>query len=862
MRTIKYITALSALLCISIFASAQVKPNTQTQPSSTTQTLNTKPAAYSSTGKVNYVRTYTASRPNTSQAFVTGTSRTTQETVQSTQYIDGLGRPIETVTKKITPNGYDMVDFQVYDPFDREQFKYLPYVDSSADGNFKLDPFTKQANFEKGFYNPTNDANGEKFFYSKVDFEASEANRPYKTYAPGNSWAGRGVGVSMQHQFNTAADSVAIWTIGFTSGAVPAYNGFYAAGELSKTVAIDERGYSTVEYKDKIGHVILKKVQPAITGSYSGPTGWLNTYYIYDDLFNLRYVIQPKGTEYLRTHSWTFDNTTWATSTVAKELCFSYEYDREGRTIIKRVPGAGEVWLVYDARDRVVMTQDSLQRSQGKWLYTDYDSLNRPVITGIWTNSSNRVYHQSIADTSITYPTPTSSYTVLTQTYYDNYNWVTGTGSGLGSSAYTGYNSDTSKFLASSTSVFPYARSQTTTTQVAGQVTGTKVNVLNTSTYLYTVTFYDDHYRAVQTRSTNYTGGIDTVINQYGFTGQAIRSLVCHGKGGTNPQAYQVLTKTTYDAAYRVTLLTQKTGNSNEVVIAQNQYDELGQLAKKKIGQQRNSLTDYSYSPIPVDSLAYEYNIRGWLRGINKSYANAANNNGWFGMELNYDYGFSTTYLNGDIAGMKWRNANDGAQRAYGFSYDGANRLTKADFTQNVGSSTWDVSAGIDYSVHKISYDQSGNITAMNQMGLKLNASVLIDSLSYGYVTNTNRLNYVTDRVNDTSAHLGDFTEINNNTTLDYTYDGNGNLTKDNNKNIANIHYNFLNLPDSIKMTGKGYIKYVYTATGAKLQKIVNDSMISKITRTDYQGLFIYQNDTLQIVKEHIYITLVTAIYI
>ena len=137
-------------------------------------------------------------------------------------------------------------------------------------------------------------------------------------------------------------------------------------------------------------------------------------------------------------------------------------------------------------------------------------------------------------------------------------------------------------------------------------------------------------------------------------------------------------------------------------------------------------------------------------------------------------------------------------------------------------------------------------------MGLKLNTSALIDSLVYSYNSNSNKLNYVTDKVNDTSAHLGDFTEINNTTTQDYWYDGNGSLTKDNNKNINNIHYNYLNLPDSINVTGKGIIKYAYDAAGNKLRKTTVDNTISpnKTTVTDYMGLFTYQNDTLQFVAQ------------
>ena len=39
--------------------------------------------------------------------------------------------------------------------------------------------------------------------------------------------------------------------------------------------------------------------------------------------------------------------------------------------------------MVYDRRDRLVMTQDGVARAAGKWLFTKYDTLNRPVITGL-----------------------------------------------------------------------------------------------------------------------------------------------------------------------------------------------------------------------------------------------------------------------------------------------------------------------------------------------------------------------------------------------------------------------------------------------------------------------------------------------
>lgn len=67
---------------------------------------------------------------------------------------------------------------------------------------------------------------------------------------------------------------------------------------------------------------------------------------------------------------------------LAEEYLFVYKYDERQRMIEKKVPGAEPVYLVYDNRDRLVLTQDGEQRKSGTWLFTKYDVLNRPVLTG------------------------------------------------------------------------------------------------------------------------------------------------------------------------------------------------------------------------------------------------------------------------------------------------------------------------------------------------------------------------------------------------------------------------------------------------------------------------------------------------
>src|SRR5688500_13840225 len=128
---------------------AQIKPDsTSARPAATAGTL---PGAYTNT-TINYIRSWEPSMPTSDPAAVTG-SIDVNAVKQTTQYFDGLGRPLQTVSKAITPGGKDLVAPVVYDAYGREQLKYLPYVPktgnaSDGDGKFKTDPF----NAQKAFY--------------------------------------------------------------------------------------------------------------------------------------------------------------------------------------------------------------------------------------------------------------------------------------------------------------------------------------------------------------------------------------------------------------------------------------------------------------------------------------------------------------------------------------------------------------------------------------------------------------------------------------------------------------------------------------------------------------------------------------
>lgn len=74
-----------------------------------------------------------------------------------------------------------------------------------------------------------------------------------------------------------------------------------------------------------------------------------------------------------------------------------------------------------------------------------------------------------------------------------------------------------------------------------------------------------------------------------------------------------------------------------------------------------------------------------------------------------------------------------------------------------------------------------------------------------------------------------------------YTYDANGNLTSDVNKEILSITYNELNLLVTIIFTQNRRLEYLYDALGNKRRQIASDGTIVKTT--DFMDNFVYVND-------------------
>ena len=288
-----------------------------------------------------------------------------------------------------------------------------------------------------------------------------------------------------------------------------------------------------------------------------------------------------------------------------------------------------------------------------------------------------------------------------------------------------------------------------------------------------------------------------------------------------------------YDYADRVSKVEHTLGGT-KITLADYTYDSFGRLSTKSLhGSAANKLT-------------YAYNLRSWLTGITSTR---------FTQNLYYNTGVGTARYNGNISSMTWKSGNESTVRGYKFTYDGLDRMLNATYGETAGIST----NANRFSENVTGYDKNGNIKGLQRYGQLSSAAYgMIDNLTL--TLNGNQLNRVDDAVT-ASAYNGGFEFKNGaNAADEYSYDANGNLTKDLNKGISGITYNFLNLPNAVTFSDGSTITYTYGADGTKLRTV--HKIGSTTTTTDYCGNVIYENGVQKLLlTEEGYITLSDSKY-
>lgn len=405
-----------------------------------------------------------------------------------------------------------------------------------------------------------------------------------------------------------------------------------------------------------------------------------------------------------------------------------------------------------------------------------------------------------------------------------------------------------------------------TTSRTLDFLTGSKVRVLNTNTFLSTSIYYDENGYTLQSNEENIKNGRDITTFQYHFDGKIMSMYEKHTAEGTGYHNFGVLTTYYHDRIGRVAGISKNFGNNSSKEIVNYSYDDLGRLRKKILDPEYSNVTTGKNQ---LESLEYSYNLHGYITGINKRFALKlpdltdyhSTYSQWahyFGLYLGYDNKdniFTSGLQNGMVAGILWNSQGDDAQRKFEFEYDNMGRLKNAWFKEKEKSGDVWNNLKMDFSTTgrngKIEYDLNGNLQYLMHKGVLPGSGVItVDDLKYDYDLynyNQNRLLKVSDNspLGANNGKLGDFKD-GLNSGNDYAYDENGNAVSDMNKRIEGnngIKYNYLDKPEQIYIEDKGDIVFVYDADGNKLQKIFtpkdSDEGYSKITT--YINGFIYE---------------------
>ncbi len=737
---------------------------------------------------VNYVKTNTVL-----QAGLSKDELSSANSLINYRYIDGLGRPMQNLSVKASPAGKNVIQRIEYDKYGRESKKYLPYSVSS-DGGYRNTGMVESeyAIFFEDFF-PDDDA-----IFAETKYEESPLDRSIEQGAPGNAWQIGGATIKYTYGAPPASD-VNKWTINNNGMTAEDYvaNGFCKAGTLYVTITEDENGNKTEEYKNILGQVILT-ISP----------GDLRTYYIYDDFGLLRCVVPPK-----------------AAGTVNDKLCYFYRYDARKRMIEKKIPGAEAIYMVYDKRDRLVLTQDGNMRSKNQWMYTKYDNLNRPNETGIYTHGVDLLQDdmQTFVGDALNFPSTTTVEMKLSETYYDGYTGLDASYDFIDASKIDDFVDDgTHPTDQNGNGYFD------PNDQIKGQITFTKTKVPETGQWLVTVNYYDDKYRVIQTIADNHLGGRDVVSNRYDFVGKVMETNQQHTVNGATKT---IIKQFVYDHAGRLLETKMGLGTETPKTIATNTYNELGQLEGKA--------SKDIISGTALVNTSYSYNIRGWMTDMDNT---DNQTNDLFNLDLRYNTSEgSHPQYNGNISYMKWNSRQLKADKSYDFTYDNINRLTAA---------TYAGAEGENYST-SYSYDFNGNIETLTRQGFLDDGSFAeIDHLAYKY--QGNRLIGVNDQNNPIAQDYGftdnglfsEITNVDDTTKHEYFYDPNGNLIADYNKGIEAVRYNQLNLPVLVDLGNDRHIEYLYDAAGIKLQqRVYKGGDLQK--EMDYVGNFVYENGSL-----------------
>ena len=533
--------------------------------------------------------------------------------------------------------------------------------------------------------------------------------------------------------------------------------GDYPEGELFVTATTDEDGRLSYTFYDKGGQSVLSR---QMNGSEA-----LDTYYVYDACGLLRAVLPPKASAMLESQTGALD---MSSATVA-DLTYLYRYDRRGRPVGVRRPGAQEVRYLYDDTDRPVFSQDGVQRRSGEWSYSIPDALGRErFFEELARRSADRTLRKACLtgkrlshDTTARRAMPGTRFCSTDR----RSNWP------ADASCRPSITTPTTFFPARSSPNSDFENDPNYGKRYTGGDKSLHTGSIRTSlspqqtVRMPEAYYYDLHGRLVQCNGRNHLGGKDRYLARYDFTGRPVQTRESHSSSASGSQR-GLTTTLAYDHDGRLSQRRTTLSSVTTPLTARYSYDEAGRLSEKTLGS------------TPV---SYAYNVRGWIGKI----ASAP-----FVSELRYEnprYGGAPLY-SGMVSQWTWKHGQQ-PENDYVFSYDGVGRMVAAKHFVD-GART------DGYTERGIRYDANGNLLSISRT-------------AGGAVSDSLRFTLGGDVLLDVS---GTSTGV-------FEYDPSGNLVKDG-LNRLEFSYNCLNLMQTVQTTvGGSKAQFTYGSDGQEASR-------------------------------------------
>ena len=678
-------------------------------------------------------------------------------------YMDGLGREEQSIAIKAAPNKQDIVSAMEYGRKDKITKQWLPVAMETDGQRVSMNNLASHALSDYDDDRP----------FTEMEYESSAQGRIVKRYLPGEGYDGSH-GATKSYDINSGSEQVRIYSI-VRDSVLKTSGDNYPPYSLYKTTTTDEDGKSITVFSDQWGRTIMEKRADN------------HTYYVYDAMDRLRYVLPQAAHSRLTNGEYAPDNVS------LRADAYYYRYDGRGNVIYKRLPGREPQYMVYDRAGQLVLSQDGNQRPSDKWTMCIYDTLGR-LLAIREVEISER--HEDI----VTYfadkwhvsdygsnPKP------LVVNYYDDYSF-------LSSLSQT----DRTKLQFVREPGFDKKDDHS-----VGLQTGMRIYNLSEDGNTATAYYYNADGRIIQSRRTCNGGGYLISNTEYLFDGSIAQQLTIHEK---EDSVIRERYRYTYDHVGRALNTQYQLNNDAEITLSSFSYDSIGRLVQNLLYQNQ-------------DATAYSYDMRNRLKTANNKH---------FSEELFYaDHPSEgvTPCFNGNISAI--RTAWTDTANTYIYAYDAQNRLLSSKRLT-------------DYAAHNselFGYDEMGNITSLK----RFSGNRMIDDLDLDYGNDGHQLLKVTDQGHN--ADLYSTIEYHNaaaQTDTTMFYDTNGNLIRDMDRGITAIRYNILNLPDTIIFSNGGQIVNFYDATGQKYKSITYTNIASVIPQQYDFAHYSFETDSIE----------------